>query len=446
MNIATFQSDLDFIKNIYFQEEWKDEECRDGILDILEQAHRMILNEFGKSLHRINNHVPTIESLTKVVQKFPSALSYRNHQVENRIPIQTAVVIEDHCSPALKYVPLLAQEGVKYSVGGKHARGGLLKLGPTDSRGENIDFEPIRSDQQRYEEVIALRRLCMIPGHDSIKVQVLKELEQLKLLHKNDVLEQNLLDCAVKYTGCKERFHYLASLDPDSLLAFDARITRIIPPDVIEIILESGFQYFPNIGGLLFLTRNEQDITVLDYIIQILGQENTLNMLHRILTPACNYPILHHVLTKTPQHKMMFTQKFPWAYNLKDHENRSLHQAVLAAGPKAMNNSEFLFATLSDNQIRTKDPITTLYPFAAMAVGEDADLENSFYLLRRHPSVLDAWSRVVVPVVVEKESSRSNRSSNSSSNRRKRKRNTTDISNDEIEDSERRDENTEIED
>lgn len=157
-------------------------------------------------------------------------------------------------------------------------------------------------------------------------------------------------------------------------------------------------------------------------------------MLHRILTPACNYPILHHVLTKAPQHKMIFTQKFPWGYKLKDHENRSLHQAVLATGPKAMNNSEFLFATLGDDQIRTKDPITTLYPFAAMAVGEDADLERSFYLLHRHPSVLDAWSRVAVPVVAAEES-RSNRRSGSdrSSNRRKRK--TTDISNDEIEDS-----------
>ena len=104
-------------------------------------------------------------------------------------------------------------------------------------------------------------------------------------------------------------------------------------------------------------------------------------MLHRILTPACNYPILHHVLTRAPHHKMIFMQKFPWAYKLKDHNNRSLHQIVLASGPKTMNECEFLFASLSDNQIRTKDPITTLYPFAAMAAGEHFDLERSYYLL-----------------------------------------------------------------
>lgn len=238
----------------------------------------------------------------------------------------------------------------------------------------------------------------------------------------------------------------MASLDPDALLAFDAsRITRprIIPPDVLEIILESGFQYFPNIGGILFLRRREENVTVLDHIIQTLGQEIVLNMLHRILTPACNYPILHHVLTKAPQHKMIFTQKFPWAYKLKDHENRSLHQAVLAAGPKAMNNSEFLFATLGDDQIRTKDPITTLYPFAAMAAGEHADLERSYYLLRRHPSVLDDWWRVSV---VQESSGNRSSNSDSSSNRRKRKRNTVDISNDEIEESKQRDKNTDEED
>lgn len=58
-----------------------------------------------------------------------------------------------------------------------------------------------------------------------------------------------------------------------------------------------------------------------------------------------------------------------------------------------MNSNDILFATLTDSQIQTKDPITTLYPFAAMAVGEHADLKNCFYLLRRQPSVLDQRSR-----------------------------------------------------
>ena len=45
---------------------------------------------------------------------------------------------------------------------------------------------------------------------------------------------------------------------------------------------------------------------------------------------------------------------------------------------------------MSDDQIRSKDPITTLYPFAAVASGEEGDLEKAFYLLRRQPCVLEA--------------------------------------------------------
>lgn len=82
-------------------------------------------------------------------------------------------------------------------------------------------------------------------------------------------------------------------------------------------------------------------------------------------------------------------QWFPWAYNLRDHNNRSLIQAILAAGAKVVNEHLTVFASMSDDQICEKDPLTTLYPFAAVASGEDGDLEKIFYLLRRQPGVLD---------------------------------------------------------
>lgn len=60
-----------------------------------------------------------------------------------------------------------------------------------------------------------------------------------------------------------------------------------------------------------------------------------------------------------------------------------------------------LLATLTDDQIREKDPVTSLYPFAAVASGEDGDLEKSFC---RQPGVLE-------------------RGTNNSLNKKKRKRN-----------------------
>ena len=125
-----------------------------------------------------------------------------------------------------------------------------------------------------------------------------------------------------------------------------------------------------------------------------MGSKDFVESLHNILSPTKDYPILHHVLPKASKHREIFTNKFPWAGSLKDHNGRSLHQAILAAGPKVMNEYGLLFATLTDEQIQEKDPITTLFPFVAMAVGEHADLEKSFYLLRRYPSVMDKRSRV----------------------------------------------------
>ena len=119
------------------------------------------------------------------------------------------------------------------------------------------------------------------------------------------------------------------------------------------------------------------------------GIDEVMSLLHGILSPKCNYPILHHAFVKAPLFKELFMKQFPWAYHLKDHNDRTLHQAVLAAGPDVVNSTYMILASLTDDQIRTKDPVTTLYPFAAMAVGEHADLEKSFYLLRRQPSVMD---------------------------------------------------------
>ena len=82
-------------------------------------------------------------------------------------------------------------------------------------------------------------------------------------------------------------------------------------------------------------------------------------------------------------------KKFPWAYQLRDEDGRSLHQAVFAYRGKLLKTKNMLLATLTDDQIREKDPVTTLYPFAAVASGEDGDLEKSFYLLRRQPGVLE---------------------------------------------------------
>ncbi|GFH61919.1 hypothetical protein CTEN210_18395 [Chaetoceros tenuissimus] len=378
MNISSFQSNLDFIKSLYFHKEWKDENCWAEILEALEEANRKIEKAFSGSMHRLLEHKPSIKVVEKVVKKFPATLSFRDDR--GRIPIQCAAITPN----GYEYVPVLAKEGVKHDVGGEDVRGGLLMVDPREIYGWNTLQWFVRAGDGK---------------DDTKRAKVLKELRNSGLLVKKDIVEQQLLAyCCWKRS--EMRFEYLVDWDPDALIETRVRNTPLIhcmssasaSEESLLLTLKAGFQYHPQIGGLLFV-KDDEGTTAFDALCNEKGTANIMSLLHQILSPKRDYPILHQIFVKAPQHINLFMKKFPWAYNLKDHNGRTLHQTVLAAGPDVMNANDILLATLTDNQIQTKDPITTLYPFAAMAVGEHADLENTFYLLRRLPSVMDRDSR-----------------------------------------------------
>ncbi|GFH44100.1 hypothetical protein CTEN210_00574 [Chaetoceros tenuissimus] len=378
MNISTLQSNLDFIKNLYFREEWKDEKCRNEILEALEEANEKIEKAFGDSLQRLYDHKPSVEAVEKVVKKFPSTLSCENEI--GGLPIQRAAA-----SAGCEYVPILAKEGMRHEVGGENTRGGLLKIDLLRNKGLNT-----------------LQWLVRVRGdggdRDAKRLRVMKELWNLGLLVKNYIQEYKLLRQSWRLN--KKRVEYLISWDLNALFETtrvgDKPLIHCISSskceESIAMVLKAGFDYFSNIGGLLF-TEDDHGTTVFDCLCNKHGMEKATSFLHDVLSPKRDYPILHHIFVKAPQHKDIFMKKFPWAYHLKDNSGRTLQQAVLAAGPDVMNANDILLATLTDNQIQTKDPITTLYPFAAMAVGENADLEQCYYLLRRQPSVMDKRSR-----------------------------------------------------
>ena len=372
MNIATIQSKLNFIKELYSNEEWTERKCRDDILAALEEAHTKIEKAFGKSLLRLEHgkHKPSIEAVEKVVKQFPSALSYENGR--GYIPI-TYISEENENACGLEYIPTLANEGVKHNIRGEHGRGGLLSTHP-DGEGLNT-----------------LQNLCGYSENETVNLNVMKELRKMGLFVKSDIQEYDLLYLSIMSGTGKKLVEYLTDWDPDALLNIDS--LEIMDYDNefgdLEIFFRAGFKHFPNIGGILFL-KDTAGNTVLDLAMEgKYGLEDTMSVLHKILAPRSDYPILHHVYIKAPQYVNLFAKKFWWAYHLKDHNNRTLHQAALAAGPDIMNTNSQLFASLTDDQLLTKDPITTLYPFAAMAVGEHAELGDIFDLLRRQPSVFE---------------------------------------------------------
>ncbi|GFH57579.1 hypothetical protein CTEN210_14055 [Chaetoceros tenuissimus] len=389
MNIATFQSNLDFIKQIYFREEWKDKDCLGKIQQAVKECNEKIIIAFGESLHKLAEHKPSLEGLEKVVTKFPSTLSHINEY--NSLPIHTITGPSEESICAPEYVPILAKEGLKHGVGGEHTRGGLLTDVPYNAAGWNT-LECLSYDSE-YDQ--------------TSRLSTLKELRKIGLLVEKDIQEQWLLYTSL-YNGGHEIFEYLVKWNPNALLNTRYNLEPLIHAMVWELylpsesvtqfvttILTAGFKYHPHIGGLLF-TEDYEGTIALDVLLDEYSVEDVMRILHSILSPAKDYPILHHILTKAPQHGEVFAIEFPWAGSLRDHNGRSLHQVLMAAGPNVMNEHWLLFAMLTDNQIQEKDPITTLYPFAAMAVGEHADLQSCFYLLRRHPSVMDERSRTSV--------------------------------------------------
>ncbi|GFH57239.1 hypothetical protein CTEN210_13715 [Chaetoceros tenuissimus] len=378
MNISTFQAKLDFIKSIYFFEEWKDEECRGDILKAIEECNEKIEEAFGKSMHKLHKHKPSVDAVEKVIKKFPSTLSYES-DVDGRIPIQSTAI-----SPCVGYVPVLAKEGMKHKVGDGDERTGLLI---EDGRGGLLIEDPSDGCHRN-----TLR--CLIENSDiddESAIRVFKELQKSGVLVKTDIKHLLWFSC---YEENKMRFEFLVSCDPEALIQPFIHYIGPQPKDQdITVLLKAGFKHHPNIGGLLFV-KDYKGTTAFDCLCIEKGKEKAMSLLYEILTPDSTYPILHHVFINAPQHKDLFIKKFPWAYGLKDHNGRTLHQAVLAAGPDIMNKNDIILASLSDDQIQTNDPITTLFPFAAMAVGEHADLEKTFYLLRRQPSVMDRHSRL----------------------------------------------------
>ncbi|GFH53829.1 hypothetical protein CTEN210_10305 [Chaetoceros tenuissimus] len=373
MDIVTFQSKLDFIKDLYSNEEWTERECRDDILAALEEAHTKIENAFGKSLFRLRDgkHKPSLKAVEKVVREFPSALSYEDkHGI---IPI-LHIGSHNYDACGFEYMPTLAKEGVMHNVRGEHGRGGLLATQPNTTMLDNN----------------TLQNLCFYSENKTAHLNVLKELRKMGLFVKSDIQEYSLLFSSIRSGRSEEQFEYLTDWDPDALLDIDS--LEIFSAECsradLDILFKAGFKHFPNIGGILFL-HDTAGRMVLDVGLKWCYKEKVISALHKILAPSSDYPILHHVYIKAPQHVNLFAKMFRWAYHLKDHNNRTLHQAVLAAGPEVMNANSQLFAALTDDQLLTKDPITTLYPFAAMAVGEHAELGDVFELLRRQPSVFE---------------------------------------------------------
>ena len=128
-----------------------------------------IANRTGKLLHNLKTDKPEKETLKKLINEFPSCLECKND--EKQLPIHSAFWYHDSAG----YIPLLAEQGVKYNVGGDDKRGGLLLEDPSDYNKNVLQLLASMIDTN-----------SPIPC-DTRRLNIMKVLRAKKLLVKTDI-------------------------------------------------------------------------------------------------------------------------------------------------------------------------------------------------------------------------------------------------------------------
>ena len=87
---------------------------------IVKKFKEDIATRTGQLLHNLQNDKPDKNALRALIQEFPASLEYKNDK--GQLPIQSAVWNRK----SVGYIPILAEKGNEYDVGGDDKRGGLL--------------------------------------------------------------------------------------------------------------------------------------------------------------------------------------------------------------------------------------------------------------------------------------------------------------------------------
>lgn len=356
-----------------------------------------INNKGGEFLHNLDVDRDSTDDVGALIDIIPSALSHMNSKCQ--LPIHSAA----NSFKSVTFVPLLAQEGVKRNVGGKRKRGGLLVKDPTTSPGMNVLNqiasleETVNRDSSLEENVADLETL-----------KVLKDLRQSNLLLKADIYRYDLI-CWSCFPGCQQIFDYFIEWDPSSLKNDDecySVILGMLHADCnamvkkakslrFKMALVAGMKYFPDELGLLFLKEHHHydkkgiSKTTFHRAAEMFGEHQALKLIHECIPPSDErpIPILHHVIQHAPEYLNGFAKHYPDAGFLRDHQSRTLTNAILASG-RTFEEDPMFYINLPDEKIEDKDMASGLYPFMLAASAEMPDLQTIKYLLRRNPGVL----------------------------------------------------------
>ena len=242
---------------------------------------------------------------------------------------------------ALKYISILAKEGIKYNVGGRGMRGGLLLR---DSRvTENpTTLQSIACSGNRSDP---------IPS-DTARLDVLKELRKDNFLLKEDIEEHLLFKiidciCCTKERGeapylllcsCKPQskmiFEYLAEWDSDTLMTGTLRgfvpISHVLfhlnDLTSFNVHFQTALKHHPKQLGMLF-QKDRNGMTLFEQAIKKHDEDDIFNLIKQCIPTDTDLPILHHVVRDAPKFMNIFYSRYISAIYLRDEDGRSFEQS-----------------------------------------------------------------------------------------------------------------------
>jgi hypothetical protein len=341
----------------------------------------------GKALHRLETSQPSEDTVKQMVEGIPSSLSYKC-AANQRLPVQSAMWYTN----SIKYLPILAKEGIKHNVGGIDKRGGLLVTDPSVSHEDNWNTLQLLVNIGDDSDVIPF---------DTIYLNAMKVLRKASLLVKTDIKEQDLLYLAC-HPAVKMRFEYLAEWESDSLMTgthdgvpyVHDIINNISSLASFTMYLRTSLKYYPQQIGCLFQKDSDGE-TAIRSAIEKYGTDKTFKAIKDCIPTDTTLPILHHAAKDALEDFNDISVRYPSAIYLRDENGRSFTQAQLAAGTKTLENDCLLFLRLSDDEIAEVDPVTKQYPFLTAATAGTGNLSTVYHLLSKNPSLLDRYREQV---------------------------------------------------
>ena len=361
-------------------------------------------NRIGQLLHNLHRDKPEKETLKNLIHEFPSSLECKND--EKQLPIHSAVWYHDNVG----YIPLLAEQGIKYNVGGDDKRGGLLLEDPTDVDNMNV-----------LQLLVNLRKDSNPIPTDTEYLKAMKDLRDMNHLVKNDIKDHHLLHHAC---GSKKklRFEYLADWSQGGLKTYTHkglpifhsiikyfRITvgafptflkaslkrhqhSSITDGAFPTFLKTSLKLHTQDAGLLF-QKDQHGKIACEYAFDKYGREDTFNILTDLIPPdASHFPILHHVAKHVPQYMDDFAMMYPSSIHALDSFGCTISEDE---GQGRMSASDSTH-TCRINGTRMIDPDRAgLYHFMVAASGNTSDHLSAVYcLLRRDPSLVNGGKRI----------------------------------------------------